>query len=68
MALVKSKFGMNICQVFPQGVLLAMALVAGGVGDGGARAVATCRVGLPLCSLALIAFQVAVVETLMGWA
>ena len=45
--------------LFPQGVLAAITLVGGRAGDGGARAIARCELGLPLCSVAVF--------TLLGW-
>ena len=43
-----------IC-IFPQGVLVATALVGGRPGVGGARARARCKPGLLLCSMTVTA-------------
>ena len=37
-------FGVDVCHVFPQGVLAAITLAEGGTGNGGARARACCEV------------------------
>ena len=44
---------MDASLIFPQGMLVAVALVAGGAGDGGATAGVRCEVELPLCSVAI---------------
>ena len=55
---------MDISQVFPQDVLVAVTLVGHKAEDGGARDVAGYVVGLPFCSVAITALQVAGVEAL----
>ena len=43
--------------VFPQGVLVAINLVGGGAGDGGARAGVECEARLPPCSVVITALS-----------
>ena len=50
-------FDKNTSHIFPQGVLVAITLVGGGAGSGGARAGAMCKPGLPLCSVAIAALS-----------
>ena len=51
----RAGFDMNTSHVFSQSGLAAITLVGGGAGVGWARARTRCEVGLPLCSVAIIA-------------
>ena len=51
----RARFDVNRSHLFTQGVLAAINLVGGRVGDGGGRAIARCEAGLPLCSVAITA-------------
>ena len=51
----RAGFDMDASHVFCQGVLAAIILVGGEVGDGCARAGVGYEVGLPLCSVAITA-------------
>ena len=51
----RAGFDVNTSHIFPQGVLVVVILVGGGIGDGGARAGPRCELGLPLCLMAVTA-------------
>ena len=51
---VRPIFSIDACSFFPQCVLVAITLVEGGAGNGGAGVRARCEWRFPLCSTAII--------------